>query len=77
MGRRESSDHVKRLEVFHLRLLDDQNRARVDAGIDPIKIRIRRCLSCSGLFESTEKRLCGCQGHLPEVDHVIVHFATR
>ena len=76
MGHCESSEHIKKLQLFHLRLLDDQNRARMDAGLDLIKIRIRRCLSCGGLFESTEKRLCGCQGHRPEVDHVLGHYET-
>ena len=76
MEHRKSGEHIKRLQVFNLRLLDDQNRARADAGLDPIQIRIRRCLSCGGLFESTENRLCGCLGHRPEGDHVLGHYET-
>ena len=68
---------IKKLEDFRLRQLTDQNAARCAIGLVKIEIKIRRCLSCGILFESIHNRLCGCQGHRPEGDHVLGHYATR
>jgi hypothetical protein len=70
-------DVVKKLGPFHARALMDQNTARSAIGLSRIEIKIRRCLSCGCLFESTQNRLCGCQGARPEGDHVLGHYATR
>ena len=71
------SDIVKKLGPFQARALMDQNTARSAIGLSKIEIKIRRCLSCGSLFESTQNRLCGCQGARPEGDHVLGHYATR
>jgi hypothetical protein len=68
---------IKKLEDFYLRQLTEQNAARSAIGLAKIMIKIRRCLSCGSLFESTHNRLCGCQGHRHEGDHVLGHYATR
>lgn len=36
------------------------NRARELAGLSPIEVKIRRCITCGGLFESVGNRTCGC-----------------
>lgn len=36
------------------------NRARELAGLSPIIVKIRRCISCGTLFESVGHRTCGC-----------------
>ncbi|MFW7377403.1 MAG: hypothetical protein ACOH5I_01185 [Oligoflexus sp.] len=51
---------IKWLSNTRKRELEEQNIARISCGLSPIKPKLRRCLACSGIFESIERRLCGC-----------------
>jgi hypothetical protein len=51
---------IKWLSSTKKRELEEQNLARQSCGLSPIKPKLRRCLACDGLFESIERRLCGC-----------------
>lgn len=51
---------IKWLSSAKKRELEEQNIARVACGLSPIQVKIRQCLACGGLFESIERRLCGC-----------------
>ena len=51
---------VKQLPPSALKDIELKNHARRLANLAPIKIRIRRCISCLSLFESAGNRTCGC-----------------
>ena len=51
---------VKQLPPSVLKDIELKNHARRLANLAPIKIRIRRCISCLSLFESAGNRTCGC-----------------
>jgi hypothetical protein len=51
---------IKWLSSTKKRELEEQNQARQSCGLNPIIPKIRSCLACGELFESIERRLCGC-----------------
>ncbi len=51
---------VKQLPPSVLKDIELKNHARRLANLAPIKVRIRRCISCLSLFESAGNRTCGC-----------------
>ncbi|MCY4444485.1 MAG: hypothetical protein OXC44_06790 [Proteobacteria bacterium] len=52
---------VKRLTPSVRREIDLKNHARQLAGLSLITIKVRKCIVCNKLFESSGKRSCGCQ----------------
>lgn len=40
--------------------IEHKNIARRLAGLSPIQIKVRRCISCGAPFESAGNRTCGC-----------------
>ena len=53
--------NVKKLTPSALKEIELKNHARKLAGLDPIKVVVRKCMSCGKLFESSGNRSCGCQ----------------
>lgn len=53
-------NEVKRLANCYKKDIDLKNRARRLAGLDPIIIKVRKCMRCGCKFESAESRFCGC-----------------
>jgi hypothetical protein len=51
---------IKTLPPSVIRDIAQKNNARKLAGLTPIQIRIRRCIACGSLFESSGNRTCGC-----------------
>ena len=51
---------VKQLPPSVLKDIELKNHARRLANLAPIKIRVRRCISCLSQFESAGNRTCGC-----------------
>lgn len=51
---------IKRLAPAALNDLGRKNEARRQAGLSPVKVMVRCCLFCNGLFESAGFRTCGC-----------------
>ena len=56
-----SDEVVKRLPPQVVKDIELKNHARRLAGLCLIRITVRRCNACSGLFESAGNRTCGCQ----------------
>lgn len=56
----EKSQKVKTLPVSVRKDIQQKNIARQLAGLPEIKVKVRRCISCGGLFESSGNRTCGC-----------------
>jgi hypothetical protein len=54
------SNKVKRLPPSVVKDIELKNHARKLASLSPIKIKIRRCISCNTIFESAGNRTCGC-----------------
>ena len=54
------ANKVKRLPPSVVKDIELKNHARRLANLSPIKIQVRRCITCSGLFESAGNRTCGC-----------------
>jgi hypothetical protein len=54
------SNKVKRLPASVIKDIEQKNHARKLASLPPIKVKIRRCISCNELFESAGNRTCGC-----------------
>ena len=55
-----SAKRVKQLPPSVLKDIELKNHARRLANLAPIKIRVRRCVSCLSLFQSAGNRTCGC-----------------
>lgn len=55
-----TAKRIKQLPPSVLKDIELKNHARRLANLAPIKIRIRRCISCLSLFESAGNRTCGC-----------------
>lgn len=55
-----SESFVKRLTKGVIEDIELRNRARRECGLVPIKITVRKCLTCGILFESAGNRTCGC-----------------
>lgn len=51
---------VKTLPPSVVKDIEQKNIARRLAGLSPIVIKIRRCISCGAPFESAGNRTCGC-----------------
>ena len=57
---------IKKLDPEHKAFLDQVNRRRIKDKLTPIEIRVLECQYCRGLFESVERKSCGCtriEGH--------------
>ena len=54
------SNKVKRLPASVVKDIEQKNHARRLASLPPIKIKVRRCISCNEQFESAGNRTCGC-----------------
>jgi hypothetical protein len=54
------SNKIKRLPPSVVKDIELKNHARRLASLSPIKIKVRRCISCGALFESAGNRTCGC-----------------
>lgn len=51
---------IKTLPPSVVKDIEQKNIARRLAGLSPIVIKVRRCISCGSLFESAGNRTCGC-----------------
>ena len=51
---------LKKLPAFKRDELKYLNKARSHIGLKPLRIKIRKCISCGTNFESIEARTCGC-----------------
>jgi hypothetical protein len=58
--RYENGVRIKTLPPSVVKDIEQKNIARKLASISPIQIRVRRCLSCGFMFESSGNRTCGC-----------------
>ncbi len=58
--RYENGIRIKTLPPSVIKDIEQKNIARKLASISAIQIRVRRCLSCGCLFESSGNRTCGC-----------------
>ena len=56
----EPERKIKRLTPSARREIELKNHARKLADLSPIKIKVRKCISCGKLFESAGNRNCGC-----------------
>ncbi len=56
----ENGVRIKTLPPSVVKDIEQKNIARRLAGISVIQIRVRRCLACSFMFESSGNRTCGC-----------------
>lgn len=54
------SGGVKRLPPSVVKDIELKNNARRLANLTPIRIKVRRCIACDQLFESSGNRTCGC-----------------
>lgn len=54
------ANRVKRLPPSVVKDIEQKNVARRLAGLSPIVIKVRRCISCGSKFESAGNRTCGC-----------------
>jgi len=54
------SSKIQRLTSSQLDTLKQQDRARALAGLSRIKIRLRHCVACKQLFETSAAYNCGC-----------------
>ena len=59
-ARHADDNKVKRLPPSVVKDIELKNQARKLAGLEPIKIKVRRCITCNQPFESTGRRNCGC-----------------
>ncbi|WGL60344.1 hypothetical protein QEJ31_01840 [Pigmentibacter sp. JX0631] len=58
--RYENGQRVKTLPPSVIKDIEQKNIARRLAGLSPIHVRVRRCLTCGSMFESAGNRTCGC-----------------
>lgn len=56
----ENGLRVKTLPPSVIKDIEQKNIARRLAGLSPIHVRVRRCLTCGSMFESAGNRTCGC-----------------
>lgn len=54
------SSKIKYLPPSVLKDIEQKNLARKLAGLQPIRINIRPCLTCGAKFQSAGNRTCGC-----------------
>lgn len=55
-----SDEAVKRMSPQMVRDIELKNHARRLVNLRPIRITVRRCNACGGLFETAGNRTCGC-----------------
>jgi len=51
---------LKKLPPSVLKDIELKNHARRMAGLSPIRVKIRQCITCGEDFESSGNRSCGC-----------------
>jgi recombinational DNA repair protein RecR len=56
----DNNQEIKKLSPLSLKDLKEKNKARLRAGLSEIPIKIRKCMGCGAMFESSESRYCGC-----------------
>lgn len=56
----ENGLRIKTLPPSVIKDIEQKNIARRLAGLSPIHVRVRRCLTCGSMFESAGNRTCGC-----------------
>ncbi|BBH53634.1 hypothetical protein [Fluviispira sanaruensis] len=56
----ENGMRIKTLPPSVIKDIEQKNIARRLAGLSPIHVRVRRCLTCGSMFESAGNRTCGC-----------------
>ena len=57
---------IKKLDPEHKAFLDQVNRRRLKDNLSPIEVKVLECQYCHSLFESVERKSCGCtrvEGH--------------
>lgn len=57
---KNSMQKIKTLPPSVVKDIEQKNMARKLSGLSPILIRVRPCLTCGSLFESSGNRTCGC-----------------
>ncbi|MCY4381478.1 MAG: hypothetical protein OXC40_07935 [Proteobacteria bacterium] len=57
----EEGPTIKKLTPSAKREIELKNHARKLAGLSPIIVKVRKCISCGQMFESSGNRNCGCQ----------------
>lgn len=57
---KNTSSKIKYLPPSVLKDIEQKNVARKLAGLQPIRITIRPCLTCGSKFQSAGNRTCGC-----------------
>jgi len=57
---KEVKEKVKRLPPSVLKDIEQKNMARRLTGLSCIVVKVRRCVACGCLFESSGNRTCGC-----------------
>ncbi|NRA45531.1 MAG: hypothetical protein HRU09_11305 [Oligoflexales bacterium] len=55
---------VRKMSKQELSLLDQQNQSRKMLGVPLLKAKVRKCIHCKTLFESVDKRSCGCKSRV-------------
>ncbi len=56
----DGAPKLKTLPPSVVKDIEQKNVARKLAGLSPIVIKVRRCISCGLPFESAGNRTCGC-----------------
>ncbi len=56
----DGAQKLKMLPPSVVKDIEQKNVARKLAGLSPIVIKVRRCISCGLPFESAGNRTCGC-----------------
>lgn len=59
---------IKRIAKASVKDIELCNGARRLAGLPLIKIKVRRCISCFGMFESDGNRTCGCLSNEEDIN---------
>jgi len=57
---------VKRLSPKQVKDITLKNKARQAAGLNILRIKVRKCIWCGRFFESAENITCGCMSRLEE-----------
>ena len=60
----ENGVRIKTLPPSVVKDIEQKNIARRLAGLASIHIRVRRCLACCSMFESSGNRTCGCSNRV-------------
>ena len=60
MSKNKNEKKIKRLDSKYRSLIDETNSQRIKDKRPPIEIKILNCQYCNSLFESVERKSCGC-----------------